>query len=132
VREFHPQPVQGDDPRVRAEIDLRASRSMKANGSPSAMSSRSSGVIQAGRIGGEKFMRWTARLLRQQPQQPGGGVESVVEAKPVIGMNEMAGHFAAQQRAGFAHLGLISEWPVFHKIGCPPSRSINGSGARNI
>jgi hypothetical protein len=43
---------------------------------------------------------------REDFEQPGAGVEAVVEAEPAFLEEDVAAHFASQRRAGFPQLGL--------------------------
>jgi hypothetical protein len=50
--------------------------------------------------------------LLEDLQQAAAGVGAVVEAEPALLEEDVAAHLAAQRRADFLHLALMSEWPV--------------------
>jgi hypothetical protein len=63
---------------------------------------------------------------REDLEQPGTGVEPVVEAVPALLEERVAAHFARQRRADFLHLALDERVARLPKQRTPPWRTIHG------
>ena len=71
-----------------------------------------------------------ARPSRQQLEQARAGVDRVVEAEASGGRRTCARDIspASARRLSFI-FALISEWPTFHIMACPPARAISSYSA---